>query len=146
LLSIVGTLLIGLAPAFRASGADIMSDLRPTPGHSSVSRVLGREVLVSACALYRDPSSFIGAARNAVLQADNELPLYDVTPLEEIVGNTLAARSDYGLWRRLAWCARARRDGNLWSDVLLRCAPKRRVWNSHGARRAICGRNAARYH
>ena len=43
------------------------------------------------------PTLIAGAVRKAVLAADNEQPVYDVTPFEEIVANTMAARR-VGLW------------------------------------------------
>jgi putative ABC transport system permease protein len=44
-----------------------------------------------------DPAAITSAVRNSVSQADSEQPVYNVTPLDEIVANTMAARR-LGVW------------------------------------------------
>jgi putative ABC transport system permease protein len=80
------SIVVGVVPTVRTQGYAVQPDLmqayqsaRPYP--APISRLLVRTD--------RDPAALAGSLRRAVLEVDPNQPLYDLSPLEDRVGDTL---------------------------------------------------------
>ncbi len=84
-----------------------------------------------------DPRQMEQTVRQAFLDADNTQPVFHVRPLEDYIGETLAARRFTLSVAGTVWRARPRagRGGNLWCDFVRSEPSHPRVGHPHGARR-----------